>query len=62
MKTRSLVIGGTTVQTVTSDDPAEGDALGMAVEGCGCRWHRLLRGGISTNSKDGNLKATGECH
>jgi len=36
MKTRSLVIGGTTVQTVTSDDPAEGDALGMAVEGYGC--------------------------
>ena len=32
----SMVIGGTTVQTVTSDDPAEGDALGMAVEGYGC--------------------------
>lgn len=52
MKTSSLAIGGTAVQTVTSGDPTEGNALGMGVEGCSC-W--LLRGRISTDSKDSGI-------
>lgn len=55
METLSLVIGGTTVQTVISGDPVKGNALPGWQGVGGRRYHRLLRGGGGTNSKDSGI-------